>query len=193
TAITAAHVPEPSKAGKPSSAKVTVTRDGSTGAAPTGTVVIKKADGTELGRGTLTDGSATIPLPATLPAGVNTLTAAYLGTDTLAPVSTTFVATVGKVISSRTIAKVSPKRPRFNHDFTVIGKVRTKGDLVPRSRVIFRIDGKKVGTRKLDDGRAVMTVRKNYRPGKHKLVVIYKGSKMVKRSKDTLTFRIRRA
>ena len=192
TAITAVHVPEPSKAGKPSSAKVTVTRDGS-GAAPTGTVVIKKADGTELGRGTLTTGSATITLPATLPAGANTLTAAYLGTDTLAPVSTTFTATVYKVRASRTIAKVSPKSPRFNHDFTVIGKVRTRGILVPRSRVVFRIDGKKVGTRKLDDGRAVMTVRKNYRPGKHKLVVIYKGSKMVKRSKDTLTFRIRRS
>jgi len=196
TKVAATHVPEPSKAGQASSAKVTVSRDGSTGTAPTGTVVVKKADGTELGRATLAaDGSANVPLPATLPAGTRTLTAAYLGTDTLAPASTTFTATVaGKVkkVSSRAIAKVSPKSPRFNHDFTVIGKLRTKAHLVPRSKVVFRIDGKKVGTRKLDDGRAVMTVRKNYGAGTHKLVVIYKGSTLVEGSKDKLTFRIKR-
>ena len=37
-----------------------------------------------------------------------------------------------------------------------------------------------------------MTVRKNYGAGKHKLVVIYKGSKLVEGSKDKLTFRIKR-
>ena len=36
TKVEAAHVPEPSKAGQASSAKVTVSRDGSTGTAPTG-------------------------------------------------------------------------------------------------------------------------------------------------------------
>lgn len=37
-----------------------------------------------------------------------------------------------------------------------------------------------------------MTIRKNYRPGKHKLVVIYKGSKLVEGSRDKLTFKVRR-
>jgi Zn-dependent metalloprotease len=92
---------------------------------------------------------------------------------------------------STTKAKVSPKRPSFGNDFTVIGKVRAEG-LAPRSRVVFRIDGKKVGTRKLDDGRAVMTVRRNYAIGKHKLVVIYRGSETVESSRDKITFRVRR-
>ena len=37
-----------------------------------------------------------------------------------------------------------------------------------------------------------MTIRKNYRPGKHTLVVIYKGSKLVEGSRDKLTFKVRR-
>ena len=161
-------------------------------------MVVTDAAGKELGSATLVDGKASVALPADLPVGANQLTATYEGNGSLATSSAKFTATVvaaapgSGMASSRTIAKVSPKKPRFGRDFTVIGKVRTKGELVPRSKVIFRIDGKKVGTKKLDDGRAVMTIRKNYRPGKHKLVVIYKGSRLVEGSRDKLTFKIRR-
>ncbi len=193
----AVHRPEPSTYGTASTAEVTVGRVGSVGGSPEGTVSITDAKGKELGSATLAGGKASVALPADLPVGANKLTATYSGSDSLATSSAAFTATVvadstpGKE-SSRTIAKVSPKKPRFKSDFTVIGKVKTLGDLVPRSKVVFRIDGKKVGTRKLDDGRAVMTVRTNYRPGKHTLVVIYKGSKLVEGSKDKLTFRITR-
>ncbi|WP_416958033.1 M4 family metallopeptidase [Nocardioides sp. T5] len=201
SATEAVHRPEPSTFGTASTAEVTVKRAGSVGGAPEGTVAVTDAKGKELGSATLADGKASVALPADLPVGTHSLTATYEGSGSLATSTATFTATVVAATTtppapemepSRTIAKVSPKKPRFKSDFTVIGKVRTKGDLVPRSKVVFRIDGKKVGTRKLDDGRAVMTVRKNYRPGKHKLVVIYKGSKLIEGSKDKLTFRIKR-
>ena len=197
TKTTAVHQPEPSTFGTASTAEVTVARDGSVGSAPSGDVVVTDAAGKQVGSAALVDGKASVALPADLPVGANQLTATYEGDGSLATSSAKFTATVvaapgSGVASSRAIAKVSPKKPRFGRDFTVIGKVRTKGELVPRSKVIFRIDGKKVGTKKLDDGRAVMTIRKNYRPGKHTLVVIYKGSKLVEGSRDKLTFKVRR-
>ncbi|WP_307807896.1 M4 family metallopeptidase [Nocardioides xinjiangensis] len=193
TRTTAVHRPEPSTYGTASTAEVTVERDGSAGDVPEGTVTVTDASGTKLGSATLAAGKASVTLPANLPVGANKLTATYSGSDSLATSTGTFTATVvGKAVNrSRTIAKVSPVRPRFGNDFTVIGKVRAKG-LTPRSKVVFRIDGKRVGTRKLDDGRAVMTVRRNYAVGKHTLVVIYRGSATVTASKDKLTFRIRR-
>ena len=97
-------------------------------------------------------------------------------------------------VQSTTVAKVSPKLPDFGRDFTVIGKVRAEGlALAPRSIVIFKIDGKRIGSRRLDDGRAVMTVRRNYGAGKHKLLVIYRGSDKVLGSRDTHTFRIQKS
>lgn len=92
---------------------------------------------------------------------------------------------------SRTTAKVSPKHPSFGNDFTVIGKVKAEG-LARRSRVIFRIDGKRIGSRKIGEGRAVMTVRRNYGLGKHTLTVVYRGTAKVAGSKDRLTFRVTR-
>jgi Zn-dependent metalloprotease len=95
------------------------------------------------------------------------------------------------IADSTTTGKVSPKRPRFGHDFTVIGKVQTENRAL-RGRVIFRIDGKRIGSRKVREGRVVMTVRKNYGVGKHTLVVVYRGTDQVARSKDKLRFRVRR-
>ena len=88
-------------------------------------------------------------------------------------------------------AKVSPKHPSFGNDFTVIGKVKAEG-LAKRSRVVFKIDGKRIGSRKIREGRAVMTVRRNLGVGNHKLTVIYRGTSTVARSKDKMTFRITR-
>jgi Zn-dependent metalloprotease len=189
TTVTATHSPEPSRFGTASQVDATVSA--TKGGTPTGTVDVVKADGTKLGTATLAGGKATIALPAKLAVGTQVLTVKYAGNGGFKPSSGTVSVTVKKAIKkrSRTVAKVSPKRPSFGHDFTVIAKVRVKGP-TPRSKVIFRIDGKKVGTRKLDDGRAVMTVRRNYGLGKHKLVVIYRGSGTVKRSKDKLTFRV---
>ncbi|KRE96218.1 hypothetical protein ASG76_04060 [Nocardioides sp. Soil774] len=94
-------------------------------------------------------------------------------------------------LESTTTGKVSPKHPTFGNDFTVIGKVKAEG-VALRSRVVFKIDGKRIGSRKIREGRAVMTVRKNYGVGKHTLTVIYRGTDTVARSKDKFTFRITR-
>ncbi len=115
-------------------------------------------------------------------------------TPTATPTTTptpTPTPTPAPLADSTTTAKVSPKHPSFGNDFTVIGKVLTD-TLAPRSRVVFKVDGKRIGSRKISEGRAVMTVRRNYGVGKHTLAVIYRGTSTVARSKDKLTFRITR-
>ncbi|MBD3926050.1 M4 family metallopeptidase [Nocardioides cavernae] len=191
TKVTAVHVPEPSTFGEASTARVTVARDGSTGSTPTGEVVITKADGTEVGSAELVDGKASVPLPADLPVGANKLTATYSGSDSLATSTAAFTATVvGKgVTASTTTAKVKPAKPRFKRDFKVVVKVAAEGT-TPTGRVVVRIDGKKIGAKRLDDGRVVLTVTKNLEVGKHKLVARYTGSDSVEDSSDKLTFKV---
>jgi hypothetical protein len=110
---------------------------------------------------------------------------------TPAPPTTTPTPTPAGKAKSRTTAKVSPERPSFGNDFTVIGKVKAENRAL-RSKVIFKLDGKRIGSRKIREGRAVMTVRKNYGVGKHTLTVLYLGTAKVARSRDTITFRITR-
>ena len=200
TSVSAVHVPEPSTFGQASRVDVTVAAQ--KGGVPTGTVDLLRADGTKLGSGSLADGKVSIALPADLTVGTHVLTATYAGNGGFKPSSGTVTVTVQKAATpptpptpgkadSSTKAKVSPKRPSFGNDFTVIGKVKAEG-LARRSRVIFKIDGKRIGSRKINEGRAVMTVRRNYGVGKHKLVVVYRGTSKVSRSKDKVTFRIYR-
>ena len=111
-------------------------------------------------------------------------------TPTATPTPTPTPAPAPK-LESTTTGKVSPKHPSFANDFTVIGKVKAEG-VALRSRVVFKIDGKRIGSRKIREGRAVMTVRKNYGVGKHTLTVVYRGTDTVARSKDKFTFRITR-
>ena len=68
-------------------------------------------------------------------------------------------------------------------------KVAAEGT-TPTGRVVVRIDGKKVGAKRLDDGRVVLKVTKNLKVGKHKLVARYRGSDSVDDSKDKLTFKV---
>lgn len=193
TRTTAVHRPEPSTFGTASTAEVAVERVGSIGGAPQGTVTVTDASGKQLGSATLTGGKASVPLPADLPVGANKLTATYTGSDSLATSTAAFTATVvGKgVIASTTTAKVKPAKPRFKQDFKVVVKVAAEGT-TPTGRVVVRIDGKKIGAKRLDDGRAVLKVTKNLKVGKHKLVARYRGSDTVEGSKDRLTFKVRR-
>ena len=134
------------------------------------------AKGKELGSAALAGGKASVPLPADLPVGANKLTATYSGSDSLATSTAAFTATVvGKgVTSSTTTAKVKPAKPRFKRDFKVVVKVAAEGT-TPTGRVVVRIDGKKVGAKRLDDGRVVLKVTKNLKVGKHKLVATLQG------------------
>lgn len=92
-------------------------------------------------------------------------------------------------LASTTVAKVKPKKPRFTQDFKVVVKVAADGT-TPTGRVVVRIDGRKVGARRLDDGRVVVKVTRNLTVGRHKLVALYKGSDTVTRSRDRLRFRV---
>lgn len=195
TKVTAVHVPEPSVFGKPSTVKVTVSDD--KGGVPGGTVELLKADGAKLATGTLSGGQASLTVPADLPVGTHVLTASYLGDGGFKPSSTTVNVTVvaGDVAksASTTRAKVKPRKPRFRQDFKVVVKVRAQDGSTPAGKVVIRIDGKRVAKGSLNArGRLVVKIRKNLRPGKHKLVAVYKGSDTVERSKDVLRFRVRR-
>lgn len=194
TKTTAVHQPEPSTFGTASTAEVTVARDGSVGSAPSGDVVVTDAAGKELGSAALVDGKASVALPAELPVGANQLTATYEGNSSLATSSAKFTATVvaaapaGKA-DSTTVAKVKPRKPRFKQDFKVVVKVKAEG-ATATGRVVVRIDGKKVRTKRLDDGRIMFKMKKNLKVGKHKLVAVYQGSDTVERSKDKLRFKV---
>ncbi|NYE38703.1 Zn-dependent metalloprotease [Nocardioides cavernae] len=194
TRTTAVHQPEPSTFGTASTAEVTVARDGSVGGAPEGTVTVTDAAGKTLGSATLAGGKASVALPADLPVGANKLTATFSGDGTLAKSSATFTATVkaaplpGKA-ESTTTAKVKPEKPRHKQDFRVVVKVEADGT-TPTGKVEVRIDGTKVGTARLDDGRLVLKVKKNLKVGSHKLVAKYLGSDTVGTSRDKLTFKV---
>ncbi|MBD3914716.1 M4 family metallopeptidase [Nocardioides hwasunensis] len=193
--VSAVHVPEPSTFGQASTAKVTVTRDGSTGGAPTGEVVVTNAAGTELGRATLANGAADVALPANLPVGTNTLTATYGGDSSLSSAKTTFTATVkaagpSSKVESTTTVQVMPKKPKAGKKVTLKITVKAKGTK-PSGKVVMKIDGKK-RTVKIKNGKATVKIKKGFKAGKHKVKVIYKGSDTVKRSKDSLTFRVTR-
>ena len=191
TRTTAVHQPEPSTYGTASTAEVTVARDGSVGGAPEGTVTVTDASGKELGSATLSGGKASVALPADLPVGANKLTATYAGSGSLATSTASFTATVVAegMTASTTRAKVKPAKPRFKQDFKVVVRVKAEGT-TPTGRVVVRIDGKKVGAKRLDDGRIVLKVKKNLKVGKHKLVARYLGSDSVEASKDTLRFKV---
>ena len=48
------------------------------------------------------------------------------------------------------------------------------GDVTGKVRI--KVDGKKIGTVKLKDGRAVLKVKRMLARGKHKVVAVYLGS-----------------
>lgn len=201
TKVTAAHKPEPSTQGEASTAEVTVTRDGSTGSAPVGEVVITDAAGTELGRANLSQGKASVPLPATLPAGKHTLTATYLGNRTLASSSATFNATVTgattpptptKATSETTVKvkgkKVAGAKMRF------VVKVKASDGSKPSGKVKIKVKGKKKMTAKvtLKNGKAVLVLKKGLPAGKYKVVAVYPGSDTVDGSRDVAKFKVKR-
>ena len=62
------------------------------------------------------------------------------------------------------------------------------GDVTGKVR--FKLDGKRIATVKLEDGRAVLKVKLVLARGKHKVVVVYLGSDAALRSKDDARLRV---
>ncbi|WP_282580292.1 M4 family metallopeptidase [Nocardioides sp. InS609-2] len=197
--VSAAHLPEPSTFGQASSVKVTVDRDGTVGAAPTGSVTLTKADGTAVGSGTLANGSAMIALPADLAVGVYTMKANYSGNDTIAPETGTVTVTVKSgpgtpptSVGSSTHLKVKPRHPTYTQNIKGVAKVMADNGSDVTGKVKFLLDGKKVRVISLDNGRAVIKIKKDLKIGKHKLVAVYTGSDTIRRSRDKVPFEVRR-
>lgn len=196
TKTTAVHVPEPSTYGTTSKVEVTVARDGSSGAAPTGVVELVDSTGAKVATGTLANGKATLVLPATLPVGAHAMTAKYLGGNGFAASQVALTVTVtapGEEITSTTKVKITPKAPKAHKKFKIKVKVKASdGSKLTEGTVVVRIDGKVVGKGTVKNGKLTITLKKGLKAGKHKLVAKYKGTSTVQGSKATMRFKVRR-
>ncbi len=196
TKITGSHLPEPSIFGEPSSVRVDVARDGNAGGAPTGDVILTKADGSVVADGTLKRGNATIALPADLPVGVHVLTATYEGSTSLASSSVKVTVTVNPAtppagkIESTTKAEIRPTSPRWGRNFEVKIDVRGEDGSRPDGKVVVKIDGKKIAKEEVKNGSVVIKVTRTFTPGRHELVAKYRGNDDVKSSNDEVAFKI---
>jgi hypothetical protein len=194
TTTVAVRTPEPSTFGQASSVDISVTRAGSLGSAPTGTVKVTDASGKELGSAELSaNGKATVALPADLPVGANKLTASYLGSRTQAPSKAEFTATVVGASTTKadstTKVKVKPSTPKAGKKVTFVVKV--KADVKVTGKVVVKVDGKKYKAT-LKKGKAKVSIKKGLKAGKHKVKATYKGSDTVKRSTDRAKFTVKR-
>lgn len=125
-------------------------------------------------------------VPPTTPPTTTPPPAPPITTPTVTPIPTPIPA---PAVASDTAAKVRPRKPGFRDNFKVVVKVTATG-ATPTGRVVVRIEGKKVGAKRLADGRIVLKVKKDLAVGKHTLVARYRGSSTVERSRDRLTFRV---
>jgi Zn-dependent metalloprotease len=93
------------------------------------------------------------------------------------------------VTASTTTAK-TVKKVKATKDFKVRVKVAKKPNGPAAGFVKILMDGKSIGGGKLDNGRVVITVKRNLPLGKHKLVAAYQGNGTTKPSKDPFTIRV---
>ncbi|RYB93523.1 hypothetical protein EUA93_03605 [Nocardioides oleivorans] len=91
---------------------------------------------------------------------------------------------------TRTKVTLKPAKVERGDTFKVIAKVKSRaGD--PRGEVRITLDGKKLDTVRLKDGRAVLKVEAAFKKGKHKVVVTYLGSRNFKKSSDDARLRVK--
>ena len=90
---------------------------------------------------------------------------------------------------STTDVKVKPGKPKAGKKVTF--KVNVEADVAVTGKVEIKVDGKSRKV-KLEDGKAELTIKKGLKAGKHTVKVKYLGSDTVKRSKDKLTFKVKR-
>jgi hypothetical protein len=90
-----------------------------------------------------------------------------------------------------TVTKVKkPKNaPTFKQDFKIKVTVTAAGT-TPKGRVVLLYKGVKIGKGKLVKGTVTITVTKNLKVGKQKLVAKYKGSPTTLKSKKRFTITI---
>ena len=160
--------------GHPATARVTVRAEGTT---PTGTVDLH-ADGVTVASVTLRDGSGTVTLPATIPAGRHSLVAVYAGAPGADPpvlgssshaVRYTVTRTLPRVTTDGTDWTVRATDPKTVH-------VQVSGipGLAPTGTVDVWMNGARRGTATLDPaGQATVTLPSSTRTSL--VVVTYRG------------------
>ena len=187
-AVSAVHRPEPSRFGRSSVVDVTVSRR-SVGATPTGKVEVVDARGTKVAEGVLSAGRAALALPRNLPVGARVMTVKYLGGAGFKAASTSVRVTVEKA-RSVTRLTVRPRPVTGAESFRAIVKVTSASVATVRGKVRLAIDGRTLDRAVLRRGRAVFTVRKDYDPGRHRVVARYLGADTVARSQDVARVRV---
>ena len=180
----------PIQYGKAGSVAVKIAPATATGSVTVAEVVISKG-AKILGTTTLTAGAGSVALaPKLLPVGSHTLTLAYSGDARHKPSTGTVTVVVNKA-KVGVKAKVKPKkvvatktRPR------VIVTVAAEG-LTPKGKVTVKI-GKKVYRRTLDDGRAVVRLKKFSKPGSYVAKIKYKGNASTEAASKRITINVKR-
>ncbi len=177
--------------GAPGEAVVTVTGEGGT---PSGEVVLTSGD-TEVGRGTLAEGTATIAIDPALAVGTHTLTAAY-GADTVFKASSGTVRLTVAQAGSTTTGSVAPNpvKPAVAAKATL--HVESATGVVPTGdvQVLVRRNNATVAslTGTLDEaGNVVVTLPKLPQTGTYQVQARYQGSAGVAPSTLNLTLTVR--
>lgn len=157
------------------------------GQSPGGTVTASEG-GHVLGRATVTRGSATLSLPATLAVGTHRIALAYSGDAANAAATGTTTVTVGKVASTTSIS--APARAKPHRQVSVVVTVNAHGGSATGT-VLVTSGGKVVGRGTLRHGKATVKVPAGGR-GKLRLTASYPGSATVAPSHSrTVTVTVR--
>jgi len=171
--------------GKPSSLSITID------SAPeaVGDVEVLKGN-RSLGTATLSGGTASVPLGATvLRPGKHTLRVEYAGSDDVAPASTTLTLQVAKA-NAKVSATSRPVEVRVDRTRAKVTAVVSTTGFTPAGRIEVRTGGEVVGRGTLSGGKAVVEIKPFRSTGKHTVVVKYLGSSLAKSASDSLTIRV---
>jgi glucose/arabinose dehydrogenase/PKD repeat protein len=177
--------------GAPGEAVVTVTGEGGT---PSGEVVLTKGE-TEVGRGTLADGTATIAIDPALGVGTHTLTATYAGDAVFLGSSGTVRLTVAKATAELTGSVApNPVKPAVAAKATL--HVATSSGVVATGEVVVTVKKNNVTvatrTGTLDAaGDVVVTLPKLPEVGTYKVEAAYQGSAGIGRDTLALNLQVR--
>ena len=153
--------------------------DKTTGNYATGGTVVFKVNGITVGQSTLTNGKATYKYStASLSAKNYTISAVYSGSGIYTATKTTTDAklTLMPIATKMTVSAISAYQTKVLLKATVVDKVN--GEYLSDGKVVFKIDGKTVGTVNLDDGKASFTYdASDLFAGKYTISAVYSGTR----------------
>ncbi len=156
--------------------------------ADAGTVTFSSGD-TVLGTAPVSQGTASLTLPAFEQVGSQTVTAAYAGTAAYAPSSSTVTFDVVKATPTMTV-QVQPDVIRKKRTQPRLDVALTAPGQVVSGYVVVRQDGAVIGFEELTDGRATLTLPTYDRRGEQTVTVEYHGSDLAEAVTRSVTFTV---